>query len=111
MKPLIVAANHPMLPGHFPGRPIVPGAFLLSWVIVQAREWLASRAQMRVVGVRSVKFLRPVAPGEAVAAVFTLSAETLKFSLSLDGERCAVGVLELLAVIADQRDRIARSGE
>jgi 3-hydroxymyristoyl/3-hydroxydecanoyl-(acyl carrier protein) dehydratase len=111
MKPLIVAADHPMLPGHFPGRPIVPGAYLLSWAIAQAREWLAPRVQMRVVGVRSVKFTHPVAPGQTVAAAFALSADTLKFSLLLDGEQCAVGALELLPAIAASADGIAQSDQ
>jgi len=59
---LPVAADHPAFPGHFPGRPILPGVVILA-------EALAAIA--RATGndrwdVASVKFLRPVGPGMAL---------------------------------------------
>jgi 3-hydroxyacyl-[acyl-carrier-protein] dehydratase len=50
--------EHPALPGHFPGRPVVPGVLLLD-AVMQA----AGIGQGRVL---RAKFLAPVAPGQAV---------------------------------------------
>lgn len=49
--------DHPALPGHFPGRPIVPGVLLLDAVI---------QAAGGATHIRRAKFLAPVAPGEEV---------------------------------------------
>jgi len=55
-----VPAEHPCLPGHFPGRPVVPGVVLLDRVMEAAG--LAGAARLP-----AAKFLRPVLPGEEVA--------------------------------------------
>lgn len=91
-----VAADHPMLPGHFPGDPIVPGAWLLSQVLIDAADWLASTTPgARIAAVRSAKFLQPVRPGQAFTIDFAAGTGTLKFTVTLAGARCASGVLEL----------------
>jgi len=54
-----VAAEHPALCGHFPGRPIVPGVVLLAFV-----EELLRDARLRVVELMQVKWRTPVSPGE-----------------------------------------------
>ncbi len=91
-----VAADHPMLPGHFPGDPIVPGAWLLSQVLIDAAEWLAHATPgATVAGVRSVKFLQPVRPGQAYAIDFAAGSNSIKFTILLGQARCATGVLEL----------------
>jgi 3-hydroxymyristoyl/3-hydroxydecanoyl-(acyl carrier protein) dehydratase len=91
-----VAADHPMLPGHFPGDPIVPGAWLLSQVLIDAADWLARTTPgATVAGVRSVKFLQPVRPGQAYAIDFAAGSGSVKFTVMLGDERCAAGVLEL----------------
>ena len=57
----IIPADHPSLPGHFPGNPIVPGVVLLSHV------WEAVCRQagtpLYCAGWPSVKFLAPLQPG------------------------------------------------
>ncbi|HEY8609838.1 MAG TPA: hypothetical protein VIL69_00945 [Roseomonas sp.] len=56
-------ANHPCFPGHFPGRPVVPGVVLLDQVMEAARAaGLGVAARLP-----SAKFLRPVGPEEEVA--------------------------------------------
>lgn len=62
--------DHPVFPGHFPGRPIFPGALLLDRAILLA----AADRGSPVAGcqVASAKFFSPVGPGETVD--FTFSA-------------------------------------
>jgi 3-hydroxyacyl-[acyl-carrier-protein] dehydratase len=91
-----VSPDHPMLPGHFPGDPIVPGAWLLSQVLIDATEWLSHIAPGSVVaGVRSVKFLQPVRPGQPYAIDFAGGSGSVRFTIMLGETRCASGVLEL----------------
>lgn len=60
-----IAPSHPALPGHFPGRPIVPGVLLLDEVL----RAIAAREPSRPPPDRLLraKFLAPVRPGQAVA--------------------------------------------
>jgi 3-hydroxyacyl-[acyl-carrier-protein] dehydratase len=51
--------QHPCYAGHFPGDPIVPGALLLQWLCCQL-----ARRGYPVRGVKSMKFLAPLRPGE-----------------------------------------------
>jgi 3-hydroxyacyl-[acyl-carrier-protein] dehydratase len=58
-----IPADHPCLPGHFPGHPLVPGALLLD-AVVHAIE--AALPGQRVAGFATVKFLAAVLPGHEV---------------------------------------------
>ena len=62
----IVRANHPSLPGHFPGAPLVPGVVILDEVLAALIEW---RQDSELTGIRLVKFLAPLQPEQA----FTIS--------------------------------------
>ncbi len=55
-----IAAGHPCLAGHFPGRPLVPGVLLLEQVALALRAWRGERLA-RVV---EAKFIAPLLPGE-----------------------------------------------
>ena len=55
-----VDPNHASLPGHFPGHPVVPGVVILNYVFDQLS------AQHRIRGIRRLKFLQPVLPGQAL---------------------------------------------
>jgi 3-hydroxyacyl-[acyl-carrier-protein] dehydratase len=57
----IIPADHPSLPGHFPGRPLVPGVVVLERV-VEAIE--ATHGPLRPLRLPQVKFLQPLLPGE-----------------------------------------------
>lgn len=56
-----IAADHPSLPGHFPGRPLVPGVLLLDRVL-EAIE--AEHGPLGALRLPQVKFLQPLRPGE-----------------------------------------------
>lgn len=61
----VIAADHPCLPGHFPGRPLVPGVVLLDEVfgLLEADPGIAGRV---VGGLANAKFLNPVMPDQRV---------------------------------------------
>lgn len=102
----VVGAEHPMLAGHFPGHPIVPGAWLLAWVVATAKRRLAAERDTRaVVGVKRVKFLRPLAPDQAFECALKLAArsagaetgshDSMRFTVNSSGSLIAEGSLLL----------------
>ena len=62
----LIHADHPSLPGHFPGAPLVPGVVILDEVIAALDEW---RQDSQLSGIRNVKFLAPLKPEQ----LFTIS--------------------------------------
>jgi 3-hydroxymyristoyl/3-hydroxydecanoyl-(acyl carrier protein) dehydratase len=56
-----VPASHPSLPGHFPGRPVVPGVVLLAQVQAAIE---AAHGPLPALRLPQVKFMRPLRPGE-----------------------------------------------
>jgi len=59
--PLRIDADHPCLPGHFPGRPIVPGVVLLERVIAAIE---AAHGPLPPLALPQVKFVQPLLPDE-----------------------------------------------
>ena len=57
----VVPQDHPALPGHFPGRPVVPGVVVLERV-VEAIE--AAQGPLGALRLPQVKFVQPLLPGE-----------------------------------------------
>jgi 3-hydroxyacyl-[acyl-carrier-protein] dehydratase len=92
---LQIAADHPALAGHFPGRPIVPGVVLLD-AAVHALGELLGASTSGAIEVRSAKFLSPVAPGETVMiSLDATAARVARFEMSSDGRKVATGTLVL----------------
>lgn len=56
-----IPADHPSLPGHFPGRPIVPGVVLLDRVLEAIESRHGPLGPLRL---PQVKFVQPLLPGE-----------------------------------------------
>jgi 3-hydroxyacyl-[acyl-carrier-protein] dehydratase len=57
----VIDPDHPSLPGHFPGRPLVPGVVLLDRVIAAIETAHGPLGPMRL---PQVKFMQPLLPGE-----------------------------------------------
>ena len=95
-----------MLAGHFPGHPIVPGAWLLAWVVAAARRQLAAEGEVRAIAaVKRAKFLRPLAPDQTFEcalrefcqpqALRRGSNDTVRFAVTSGGTLIAEGSLQL----------------
>jgi 3-hydroxyacyl-[acyl-carrier-protein] dehydratase len=68
----VVRADHPTLPGHFPGAPIVPGVVILDEVLEALIEW---RERSQLTGIRTVKFLAPLRPEQPFTISFSADNE------------------------------------
>lgn len=89
---LSIAASHPAFEGHFPGSPVLPGVVLLDEAI-RAIE-LADGGEPRCWRVASVKFLRPVAPGEPLVLEQERTASgTVRFTILSAAQAVASGAL------------------
>lgn len=63
----VIPSDHPSLPGHFPGRPLVPGVVLLDRVLDAVDTAHAAAGLGALPGplrLPQVKFLQPLLPGE-----------------------------------------------
>ena len=90
-----IRANHPSLPGHFPGTPLVPGVVILDEVLAALVEW---RKDCQLTGIRSVKFLVPLKPGQPFTIGFSLSddrADEVNFCCRIDDRLIVEGLLEI----------------
>lgn len=56
-----ISADHPSLPGHFLGAPIVPGVVILDEIVAALAEW---REGSHVTVINAVKFLAPLKPDQ-----------------------------------------------
>jgi 3-hydroxyacyl-[acyl-carrier-protein] dehydratase len=89
-----IAGDHPALPGHFPGNPVVPGVVILDHILdAVAAEWPA----YRVTGIRKLKYLRKLIPDENFSVkCAALQNGRLRFECLQAGERIAEGNLLLV---------------
>ena len=88
-----IAEDHPSLPGHFPGRPVVPGVVLLDAAFALI---LAQRPGRGVAGVPSVKFTRPVRPGQDVLVSCDASGgDRVAFACTVEGQPALHGSVML----------------
>jgi 3-hydroxyacyl-[acyl-carrier-protein] dehydratase len=61
-RTLTITKDHPALPGHFPGHPIVPGVLVLDEVIETLKQRYGEA--LVVIGLPAVKLSSPLKPEE-----------------------------------------------
>jgi len=88
-RPLRVDPDHPALPGHFPGRPVVPGVVLLEAVLEAAAELLGREPV--VAQLAQAKFLAPLLPGQDASIELALLGDALDFRVLRAGAPLAQG--------------------
>lgn len=87
---LRIEPDHPALPGHFPGAPVVPGVVLLDHVVELLQE--QAGAGTFASSIPWVKFMKPVLPGQTVLlGAEALSAAEFGFTCRIGRERVAEG--------------------
>ena len=72
-----IGADHPALPGHFPGRPVVPGVVLLDRVAAAFEQWRGRR----IARLPQVKFLQPLLPEQDAELILTDHGESVRFAI------------------------------
>ena len=86
-EPISIPRDHPVFTGHFPERPLVPGSMLLELILT---AWGAPVSR-----VPSVKFLRPVLPGDELTVRFTPveGSSAVRFAVNRGNETVCAGAL------------------
>jgi 3-hydroxymyristoyl/3-hydroxydecanoyl-(acyl carrier protein) dehydratase len=77
----VIPSDHPCLPGHFPGRPLVPGVVLLDRVVAAIE---AAHGPLESVRLPQVKFVQPLLPGEAARIELEGAAPRWRFRVLRD---------------------------
>ena len=86
----IIPAEHPALAGHFPGKPIVPGALFLD-ELSRALEQAIGR---RLCSAKQLRFTAPLLPMQRVSVEYTeKTAFDYRFTAHANGQAIAKGVL------------------
>lgn len=88
-----VPPNHPALPGHFPGNPVVPGVLVLDHVI---RLLAASGVPLsRLRKLKQAKFIEPLRPDQAATVTAEVGDTSLSFSVTRGDRTIAKGSFEV----------------
>jgi len=90
-----IRADHPSLPGHFPGTPVVPGVVILDEILAALLEW---RQGFDLTGVRTVKFLVPLKPEQPFTIYFFTEdddAGEVSFCCRIENQIIVEGRLEV----------------
>jgi len=89
----VVAADHPSLPGHFPGTPVVPGVVVLDHVLQASQRWQGHALSARAL--EQVKFHSPLLPDQRADVSLELEGSTLIFRVTRENQPVAQGTFAL----------------
>ena len=90
-----IGAEHPSLPGHFPGAPVVPGVVILDEVLTALAEW---RGDCQLAVIRAVKFLVPLKPEQPFTICLSAGTNTgseVDFCCRIEDRVIAEGQLQV----------------
>lgn len=90
-EPIRIGADHPSLPGHFPGAPVVPGVILLDRVAAALDR--AGAGRLARAGV--VKFVAPLLPEQDAQLRWTCDGVRVRFRIERAGSTILSGEGEL----------------
>ncbi len=90
-----VTINEPFFPGHFPGRPIMPGVLILEAMaqtggILAFKSFPGMKGSVFFTGIDGARFRKPVIPGDQ-----------LRFVVEVVKHRREIWVFEAKAYVAD----------
>ncbi len=92
-REFVMPDTHPVLSGHFPGDPIVPGVVLMAWCEQMAAELMQSPVAAR--NWPQVKFLHPLKPGQICSIKMERGAGTrVAFRITAGTGLIASGIFE-----------------
>lgn len=104
-RTLAISKDHPALPGHFPGRPVVPGVVVLDEVIETLKEQYRQRAVV-ITGLPSVKLSSPLFPEEQLTIrVEPEDPETAAFTCRVGNRLIASGSIRFRLADGGRADR------
>jgi len=86
-----ISAQHPSLPGHFPGNPVVPGVVLLD----QIASALERAGAGRFARIAAVKFIAPLLPEQDAELHAHCDGARVRFRIERDGAPILSGEGEL----------------
>ncbi len=86
---IMVAADHPSLPGHFPQQAVVPGVLLLDHVAAALQRWRG----LQIVQLVQVKFVQPLLPDQLAELLLESRAERFVFEIRRDKQLIASGLI------------------
>jgi 3-hydroxyacyl-[acyl-carrier-protein] dehydratase len=111
-----VTFNEPFFPGHFPGKPVMPGVLIIE-SMAQVGGLLAYKSLPRIqgkiiffMGMDKVKFRKPVVPGDQLILELTAlrsGQRVWKMQGKALVKDTLVAEAELTAAIADEKENIA----
>ena len=87
-----IPADHPALPGHFPGNPVVPGVLVLDHATTAI---LNAYPGQRLAALPQVKFLQPVRPGDTVTIIYAATPPRIPFACHIGPDEVLRGTLLL----------------
>ncbi len=89
----VITADHPSLPGHFPGTPVVPGVVVLDHVLQASERWQGRVLRARAL--KQVKFHSPLLPEQRADVSLEIEGTTLTFRVTRDDQPVAQGTFAL----------------
>lgn len=99
-----VAPDHPCLPGHFPGQPVVPGVVVLDHVLAAID---AAHGPLGALRLPQVKFVQPLLPDEPADIELAGAAPHWRFRVLCAGSVIATGDV----VATDQTAAVAHAAD